>query len=1062
MKKNCIVLILILLAIVDIASAQIKTIGTPYIKRYSQNDYIVSNQNFDVLQDNRGVMYFANGSGILEFDGVCWNIIKTPSNTAVFSLDYNDSENVIYVGANGDFGYLKADSSGIMKFNSLLEKVPEQSRVFQQVYSTLITENEGIIFQSKSTIFIYKEDTIIVKKAEHGFQGVFNVGNKVLAASTGHGIIELKNGVFSKIDELSPAGDDIKYIEQIQDSLIIINNSDGVFSYKNNECHKIDIPLNTLIKKDLYCVSRLHDGSYAFGTQSKGIIITDSKFNVIKTGLLDTHFITSFYEDENHVLWATLYRSGLVLIDLFSPFSKFYNRETNISGTVNSVFQKGQDLYLGTDAIYYVNIDSLKNPKFQLLKNPKGRASIYRIDTINGQIIGGFTKGLFTLNGKTLSNVDEKDQNARIFHISKTNPNIMLVGAAQGFSVYELKNGKWKYSNGLNGFDEQVRHFVEDDNGNFWISVKNKGVFKIRINETFTEVTSISKYNSENGLPSDFENYVFSIRHKVVVATIHGFYKYDQDSDKFFENVDINKAFGNNNAYDFMYHDRRGNIWVKQVIAGKKDENERTWILQRYRLTSDTTAECFYKPFLPYMNHIYSFGYIGRNCYVIGDQDGFVHYDANIQKDFSHKYSAHITNIESIYNDSVIVGGNYSGSTIVLPYSMHGIRISFSAMYYEYPEMMKFKTFLENNDDNWSDFRNETQKEYSNLSPGTYTFHVIAKNGYDQESEETTITFRILAPWYLNRGMIVVYLLFLAGLIWLIVKAYTMKLIRDKQKLEQIVDERTAEIRAQSKLIIQKNAELDEKNKNITDSIKYAQQIQEAMLPLKEKINKALPDNFILFRPKDIVSGDYYWFAETDRHIIITAADCTGHGVPGAFMSMIGSQILTEIVTEGITAADEILTNQNNRIRKALKQDTTENHDGMDMALCSIDKQTKIVEFAGAKNPLIYVQNEVIDTIKADKQGIGGDQIEENFVFTKHEIQADGNTWFYMFSDGFQDQFGGPKQKKFMIKRLRELLFEIHNEKPEKQREILNNAIEDWIGPDGEQTDDVILIGFKL
>jgi serine phosphatase RsbU (regulator of sigma subunit) len=301
-----------------------------------------------------------------------------------------------------------------------------------------------------------------------------------------------------------------------------------------------------------------------------------------------------------------------------------------------------------------------------------------------------------------------------------------------------------------------------------------------------------------------------------------------------------------------------------------------------------------------------------------------------------------------------------------------------------------------------------------------------------------------------------------ALLIWLIVKAYTKKLIRDKQKLEQIVEQRTAEIRQQSKLIMEKNEEITEKNKSITDSIEYALHIQQAMLPLKDKIDNALPINFILYRPKDIVSGDYYWFAETDKKIIITAADCTGHGVPGAFMSMIGSQILTEIISDGITSADEILTNQNFRIRKALKQDTTENHDGMDMALCSIDKETHLVEYAGAKNPLIFIQNEEIQTIKADKQAIGGDQIQEDFHFTKHEIMPDGNTWFYMFSDGYEDQFGGPDGKKFKIKNLRELIFKIHNLPPEQQREILNTTIEEWIGPQGEQTDDIILMGFKL
>ena len=409
-----------------------------------------------------------------------------------------------------------------------------------------------------------------------------------------------------------------------------------------------------------------------------------------------------------------------------------------------------------------------------------------------------------------------------------------------------------------------------------------------------------------------------------------------------------------------------------------------------------------------------------------------------------------------------VIGEAFEKKVLVLPYSERSIRIAFSAASYEYPEFLRFKTYMENNDDGWTDFRNETVKEYSNLSPGTYVFHVIAKNCYDNESQEATLTIKIIAPWYMSLWAVIFYVLVFALLIWLIVKAYTKKLIRDKQKLEQIVEQRTAEIRQQSKLIMEKNEEITEKNKSITDSIEYALHIQQAMLPLKDKIDNALPINFILYRPKDIVSGDYYWFAETDKKIIITAADCTGHGVPGAFMSMIGSQILTEIISDGITSADEILTNQNFRIRKALKQDTTENHDGMDMALCSIDKETHLVEYAGAKNPLIFIQNEEIQTIKADKQAIGGDQIQEDFHFTKHEIMPDGNTWFYMFSDGYEDQFGGPDGKKFKIKNLRELIFKIHNLPPEQQREILNTTIEEWIGPQGEQTDDIILMGFKL
>lgn len=1064
MRKIFILLLVIVLAGVGAANAQLKTIGLPYIKQYTSDDYQVGNQNWDVIQDARGVMYFANRDGILQFDGLNWNNIKVSSNSSVQSLALDDATQRIYVGADGEFGYLRLDTVGGLKYESLLSKVHERQRVsVGKIYSIAISPSQGVVFQSLQNLYILRGDSIVVKAAEKSFKSLFTVGGNIYTVSTGHGILQLKDLVFDKVTALSIAGDDVKFMESVGDSTVLVSNACGIAIYKPGSCYLLQKPINDIMRGYLNCVTRLHDGSYAFGVGKQGVIITDSQFNIVRSGLLGG-FVTSIYEDCNNMLWLTTNGSGVAAVDVFSPFSKFYNSQTKISGSIKSIIRQGSSLYIGTDALYCINADSLgSNPVFKELKNPARTGSIYELDTVNGELVAGSNAALFSVRNGQVSNIST-DRLARTFKTVRNNPEIMLVGTAGGFFVCDYKNGRWQYRQGVKGdYTLSTRHFEEDENGDIWVSEKSKGIFRLKFNSDYDSVVSVSEYNSAKGLPSNVDNYIFRTDRELVVGTVDGFYKYLPDSDKFFPYENMTKAFGGNHLCDFMYVDSAKNIWVKKVRVSKTDENNRFWFLQRYKYTGDTVAECLKEPFFPFMNHIYSFGYIGDSCYVIGDQDGFVHYDERIKKDFKYSYNALVCNVENIYNDSVIVGSNHpSGNVVVLPYSMHGIRISYSAAFYEYPEMLRFKTFLENNDDSWSDFRNETVKEYSNLSPGTYTFHVIARNCYGQQSEEATITFKILAPWYLTWFAILFYVLIVAGLIWLIVKAYTKKLIRDKQKLELIVEERTSEIREQSKLIVLKNQEIMEKNQSITDSIKYAWLIQMAMLPLKEKIDNALPVNFILFRPKDIVSGDYYWFAETDKKIIITAADCTGHGVPGAFMSMIGSQILTEIVSEGITAADEILTNQNQRIRKALKQDTTENHDGMDMALCSIDKETKIVEYAGAKNPLIYIQNDEITTIKADKQAIGGDQIEENFHFKKHEVQADGNTWFYMFSDGYEDQFGGPDQKKFKIKNLRELIFKIHNEPPETQREILNTTIEDWIGKDGEQTDDIILMGFRL
>jgi serine phosphatase RsbU (regulator of sigma subunit) len=236
------------------------------------------------------------------------------------------------------------------------------------------------------------------------------------------------------------------------------------------------------------------------------------------------------------------------------------------------------------------------------------------------------------------------------------------------------------------------------------------------------------------------------------------------------------------------------------------------------------------------------------------------------------------------------------------------------------------------------------------------------------------------------------------------------------------------------------------------------------MLNKKEDLPKLFDDAFILFKPRDIVSGDFYWFSEYHNKIVVTAADCTGHGVPGAFMSMIGNELLNKIIkTFGITSPDLILQELHRGIKNALHQNDTLNRDGMDIALFVVDKKQKIMEFAGAKNPLVYIQNNELVQLKADKNAIGGlERIEgEEAMFSKIEVALDVPTWVYVFSDGYQDQFGGPDDRKFMIRRMKELMLEIHQKPMSEQHNILDHTVEDWM-KDTVQIDDILVIGVKI
>lgn len=305
---------------------------------------------------------------------------------------------------------------------------------------------------------------------------------------------------------------------------------------------------------------------------------------------------------------------------------------------------------------------------------------------------------------------------------------------------------------------------------------------------------------------------------------------------------------------------------------------------------------------------------------------------------------------------------------------------------------------------------------------------------------------------------------------------------REKQRLYLELEDKNHEISAQNHEIAAQNdqiveksekleaayQDISEKNQHITDSINYAQHIQAAMLPTVATIQKALPESFVFFKPRDIVSGDFYWFSEKDNKIIFAAIDCTGHGVPGALMAMTGDAHLNQIVNiQGITDADAILNELHRMIRKSLKQEEGENKDGMDLALCVIDKQNKTVEFAGAKNPLVFIQNGEMQSIKGDKFAIGGYQNEEERKFQKHQLQLSEEhpTTFYMFSDGFQDQFGGKNGKKFMPSKLKSLLTDIHQKPFIEQEKYLSTTFQNWMefeGKNYEQVDDVLVVGFQV
>jgi serine phosphatase RsbU (regulator of sigma subunit) len=285
-----------------------------------------------------------------------------------------------------------------------------------------------------------------------------------------------------------------------------------------------------------------------------------------------------------------------------------------------------------------------------------------------------------------------------------------------------------------------------------------------------------------------------------------------------------------------------------------------------------------------------------------------------------------------------------------------------------------------------------------------------------------------------------------------------------KQKANIALADKNKSIEEQKEQIQFQHAQLEHKNKEITDSINYAKNLQLAILPPDNQVKRLLPDSFILYKPKDIVSGDFYWVEEWGDSILVAAADCTGHGVPGAFMSIVGNNLLQQAVNVfGLTKPSLILNNVNKNISRMLHQseETSSVKDGMDIALISIEKGTRKLEYAGAFNPLWIIRNGEIVEVAPDKHPVGAFLDEELKQFTNHELELQKGDAIYIFTDGYADQFGGPKGKKFKYSQLKDILLKNNHLAMTAQKELLSTQIENWKG-NLEQIDDILIIGIKF
>jgi len=388
-------------------------------------------------------------------------------------------------------------------------------------------------------------------------------------------------------------------------------------------------------------------------------------------------------------------------------------------------------------------------------------------------------------------------------------------------------------------------------------------------------------------------------------------------------------------------------------------------------------------------------------------------------------------------------------------YHDRSIVFDFSAPFYLKETSTAYQYFVEGVSEGWSEWANVPDLSFPVLPMGKFSLHVRARNVLNQVTSIQSYAIVIRPPFWLRWWFITLASLSLVTIVALLIRWRVQKLRRDNHILEEKVRQRTAEIRKQKD-------EISEQKKEIMDSIHYAQRIQKAVLPTDHVIQECMPEHFILYLPRDIVSGDFYWIGTKDDKVIFAAADCTGHGVPGAFMSMLGVSFLNEIVNKSRRlSSGKILDQLRDSVKETLSQsEEGESKDGMDIALCVLDRKNLTLQYAGAFNPLYLIRNNELTEYKANRMPIGIHAGEE-IKFTDHTIKLKAGDCLYISSDGFQDQIGGEKGKKFLSKSMKALLTEVHSQPMLKQKEILDDVLGQWM-KGFQQIDDIIVLGVKV
>lgn len=765
---------------------QIKDIGLPFITNFDKEAYNAESQNWDITQDDKGVMYFANSQGLLSFNGSEWHTYPLPNNSIVRSVAFY--KNKIYVGGFNEFGYFKNNPYGNLTYTSLSSQLAKDEQSFDEIWNIYV-EDGKIFLQSYLNVFILDNNHIelIEPKSRFGFS--YLVDHEIYIIDREFGLYKIRNKKLVPVytNDIFFVKNEIMFITKQQNQLLIATTQNGIYKLKNNLLTPWNVSINqTFIKNQIYCGIALSDNQMAIGTIQNGLYIINNNGKVIQhvnrlKGLQNNTVLSTFY-DKNQNLWLGL-DNGIDLLEVNSPFTIF-NYSSGIESTYASLVYNNI-LYIGTNqglfARPYNEIDNqhMHDAKFTLVEGTMGQ--VWCLKEIDNTLFCGHNLGTFIIDkfsAKLISNIQGGWDYAQV----PWNKNYIIGGNYSGLHVFEKNNNHtWQSKQQVNGYIESSKKLVFDQDKNLWISHALKGMFRIVLSDDLLSIKSFEQYNNNQGLPEITYN-ITSSDHKFYVIANEKIYAYESNTNTFWIKNDLNGMF-----------DKISGLTIFFV-----DANQDVWYFTRnnfgvFRRLEDGTVYQVSKPFNR-LSHIFQ-----RNSYenitsinktetLIGSQEGIIHYQSDFVKNYNTEYHTYISSIKikkrtgSQVSDSMLNTKNLilTNNKTSIPYKYNSLSFNFYTPFYEAPKHVMHAFRLKGFDNKWSNWKPVTYKEYTNLHEGNYTFEVKAKNIYNNESVVEQFQFEIKPPIYRSTLAIIIYILIFLAIAIVLLIYFKLKIERTR------------------------------------------------------------------------------------------------------------------------------------------------------------------------------------------------------------------------------------------------------------------------------------------